>query len=205
MEEVLPNLRIPLPDDERARIDPASLFEDKRAVWMEVGFGGGEHLAAQAAANPDVGFIGCEPFVNGVASLLSQVEGLDNIRLFDDDARLLLPRLAPDSVSRFFLLFPDPWPKARHHKRRFINPANLDLIADLLVDGGQFRFSSDHMGYVRWTLARVTAHPAFRWTAKGPGDWRERLADAPPTRYETKALEGGSRCVHLVFQRTPRT
>ena len=177
-----------------------------RPLWLEIGFGGGEHLAHLAADHPETTVLGCETFVNGIASLLGHVaaQRLGNVRLFADDATLLLPRLAPGSVERAFLLFLDPWPKTRHHKRRFVQPATLDQLAGALGDGAELRFASDHAGYVRWTLALVLAHPAFAWPAQGPEDWRTRPADAVPTRYERKALARGARCYYLRFQRRPR-
>ena len=156
LDEVLPALRVPLPEE--GEFDPRSLFPgDPEAVWLEVGFGGGEHLAAQAEAHPAIGFIGCEPFVNGVASLLAQVDGrgLANVRLLDDDARLLIDRLPAASVGRVFVLFADPWPKARHAKRRFIRADVLDSLARIMADGAELRFASDDMGYVRWALEQI--------------------------------------------------
>ena len=172
-------------------------------VWLEIGFGAGEHLIHQAEANPDIGFIGAEPFINGVARVLAEAENksLHNIRIHDDDARLLLGRLPAASIARVFLLFPDPWPKTRHHKRRFVNAATLDGLMRILKPGGEFRFASDDAGLVRWTLAASLAHAGFAWTAKGPADWRQRPADAIATRYETKALAEGRDCVYLRFQK----
>ncbi|MSO54001.1 MAG: tRNA (guanosine(46)-N7)-methyltransferase TrmB [Rhodospirillales bacterium] len=203
IEAVLPALTLDLLA--AGRLDPASLFAG-RDVWLEIGFGAGEHLAAQAKANPDIGFIGCEPFVNGVASLLAAVErdGLANLRLFTDDARLLLPLLPEASIARVFVLFSDPWPKARHWKRRFIQIPVLDELARVMRDGAEFRFASDHKGYVNWTLEHALGHPAFSWMAEGPKDWRERPADAIATRYETKALRQAVSCVYLRFTRQAR-
>ncbi len=203
--ELLP--RVAVPDPAPGGLDIATLFSpDCPDLWMEIGFGKGEHLAAQAAAHPEVGFIGCEPFINGVAGALAEIEdrGLGNVRLFADDVRYLLPALPDVSIGRLFLLFPDPWPKTRHHKRRFINLENLDALARILKDGAQFRFATDHMGYCRWALARLMAHPAFEWLAEGPDDWRARPADAAPTRYEQKARREGKACVYLTFRRRPR-
>jgi tRNA (guanine-N7-)-methyltransferase len=176
-------------------------------VWLEIGFGAGEHLIHQAEANPHIGFIGAEPFINGVARVLAEAENksLHNIRIHDDDARLLLGRLPPASIGRVFLLFSDPWPKTRHHKRRFVNAATLDALARILKPGGEFRFASDAAGFVRWTLAASLAHAGFSWTAKGAADWRCRPPDAIATRYETKALDAGRNCVYLRFQRNGPT
>ncbi|TCS65055.1 tRNA (guanosine(46)-N7)-methyltransferase TrmB [Varunaivibrio sulfuroxidans] len=193
------------------RVDPrgslVDLFPDRlKELWFEVGFGGGEHLAQQARAHPDIGFIGCEPFKNGVASLLSALKSHDvrNVRVYDDDARHLFAMLPEASLDRFFVLFPDPWPKTRHHKRRFINPENLNHIARLLKDGGALRVASDHMDYVRWALFHVLSHPDFEWTARRPGDWRTPPADWIATRYEEKAL-AGDRPAYLCFRRRRRS
>lgn len=181
----------------------AGWAERGRDLWLEIGFGDGEHLAAQAAAHPEIAFIGCEPYVNGVAKLLGRVEreGLANVRVFMDDARLLIDALDEASVGRGFLLFPDPWPKKRHHKRRFVNRDTLDRLARVLHDGAELRVATDDPGYCRWVLVHATSHPDFRWRVAGPGDWRTRSADWPATRYERKALAGGARCVYLTFER----
>ncbi|MGB0749459.1 MAG: tRNA (guanine(46)-N(7))-methyltransferase TrmB [Magnetospiraceae bacterium] len=206
METLMPRVRLDAPAA-GVRLDPARLFPfQPKAVWMEVGFGAGEHLAAQAAANPDIGFIGCEPFLNGVASLLTHMEAqeLTNIRIVPDDGRPILEALPEASIHRFFLLFPDPWPKTRHHKRRFINPRNLDLLARVLTDGAELRFGSDAMPYVAWTLEHLTADERFDWLVQGPADWRARPEDWPSSRYEQKALAEGRPCAYLRFTRKPR-
>ncbi len=173
---------------------------------MEIGFGSGEHIAAQAAANPDVGFIGCEVFLNGVASLLRYVEEfkLTNLRIFDNDVRHLLPRLKTASFSRISLPFPDPWPKARHAKRRFVSTPMLDEMARLLVDGGEFRVASDHPTYVEWTLLHAPRHPDFLWPVQNPDEWRIRPLDSIASRYEEKALTAGRTPTFLNFSRRPR-
>jgi tRNA (guanine-N7-)-methyltransferase len=173
---------------------------------LEIGFGGGEHLAAQAAAHPAVTLLGCETFVNGIASLLTHVEAhrLGNVHIFPDDAGLLLRKLPDASIGRIFLPFLDPWPKTRHHKRRFVQRHSLDALARVLEDGAELRFASDHPGYVAWMLELALEHPSFAWTARGPEDWRLRPADAAATRYETKALARGARCYYLRFLRRPR-
>jgi len=165
-----------------------------------------EKSAAQAQANPKVGMIGCEPFINGVAALLDRIstDNLLNIRIFDDDARKLLDCLPPESLARAYVLFSDPWPKARHHKRRFMGPAALDAFSRLLKDNAEVRFASDHMGYVRWVLEQMTHHPDFVWPARAPADWRDRPGDWVETRYEKKALESGRKCVYLTFRRRSR-
>ena len=164
IEKLLPRLRMPAAVG-AAPTDLAPLFpKTVEDVWLEVGFGAGEHLLEQARLHPAVGMIGCEPFVNGVAALLAGVErdGLSNVRVFDDDARLLLPRLPDAAIGRVFVLFADPWPKKRHHKRRFLAEENLDALAQVMKDDAELRFASDHMEFVRWTLDKVTRHPAFR-------------------------------------------
>jgi tRNA (guanine-N7-)-methyltransferase len=201
LETLLPSLAIEVSD---AAIEPRRLFaEGVRELWLEIGFGGGEHLAAQAAAHPEVGFIGCEPFVNGVVSLLAQVKARDlcNVRLWPRDARALIARLPARSVQRAFILFPDPWPKARHHKRRLIAGPFLDALARVLALGAELRVATDDRDYLVWILERLTAHPDFRWCARRAGDWRERPADWPPTRYEQKAVAAGRKPAYLRFVR----
>ena len=187
-ETLLPQLAVTPP--ETGVLDPASLFAERpESVWLEIGFGAGEHLAAQAEAHPEIGFIGCEVFENGVARLVAEIARRDstNIRIFPDDVRVLLDALAPASLDRVFILFPDPWPKARHHKRRLVSTATLDRLAVLMRKGAELRLATDERGYLAWMLEHATAHPAFAWLARRPSDWRERPADWPPTRYEEKA------------------
>jgi len=201
---LLPQLLIGLPQN--SSLGPVSLFATApREVWLEIGFGGGEHLATQAERHPEIGFIGCEVFENGIAKLLGEIERrrLANIRIHADDARALLATLAPRSIGRVFILFPDPWPKARHHKRRLIAPATLDRLADIMTDGAELRIATDDLGYVAWVLEHVTAHSAFSWTARRPVDWRERPPDWPPTRYEEKARRAGRAPAFLRFERRP--
>lgn len=177
------------------------------SLWLEIGFGGGEHLAAQAQANPNVGIVGCEPFIDGVAKLLSHVQDskVENVRIHGDDARQIFPCFQDADLDRVFVLFPDPWPKSRHHKRRFIQTQILDDFARMLKDGGELRVASDHMGYVRWTLAHVMRHPEFEWTAETNTDWQTPPEDWIRTRYEQKALAKGDKCVYLRFRRKKRS
>lgn len=171
---------------------------------MEIGFGGGEHLEAQARANPDIGFIGCEPYINGVASLLSRLRDdgdPGNIRLHANDARDLMDALPDACLGRLFVLFPDPWPKTRQHKRRIIGPDTLDSFARLLAPGAELRAATDDMGYAAWILEYLRAHKDFDWIATGPEDWRACPDGWVPTRYEQKALAAGSPCVYLRFAR----
>ncbi|TDI62288.1 MAG: tRNA (guanosine(46)-N7)-methyltransferase TrmB [Alphaproteobacteria bacterium] len=202
VDDVLPKLMVPTPSAS-GTLTAADLFDPAPgALWMEIGFGKGEHLAWQAGQNPDVGFIGVEPFVNGLASLIDEIDGKDvnNIRLFDDDAALVLQSLAPGSLSRVFILFPDPWPKARHHKRRFIRPDNLDLISDAMGEGGELRIGTDHADYGNWILRQMNRRSDFDWLAECPADWRERPDDWPQTRYEAKAVRDGRSSIYLRYR-----
>ena len=201
IDELLPQLAIAAP---QAEIAPATLFAPAaEAVWLEIGFGGGEHLAAQAESHPAVGFIGAEPYINGMSSLLARIRerGLANIRLWPDDIRLLLPALRPASLGRVFILFPDPWPKARHHKRRLIAPDFLGALARVMAPGGELRFATDDPGYLEWSLERFAAHPAFERLAPA-ADPHIRPADWPATRYEAKGLAGHPPAF-LRFRRRP--
>ncbi|TDI65031.1 MAG: tRNA (guanosine(46)-N7)-methyltransferase TrmB [Alphaproteobacteria bacterium] len=197
---LLPQLVVPT---HRPNLDPLTLFQDAQQVWLEIGFGAGEHMVYQAKAHPHVGLIGCEPYLNGVAKLLARMarERLSNLRVLQGDARDLLDCLAPGTISRAFLLFPDPWPKTRHHKRRFISAETLDQLARALKPGALFRVATDIPDYCRWTLERFCAHNAFEWQADSPKDWRERADDWPETRYEAKALKAGRNCVYLTFKK----
>ena len=206
LNEMLPSLAISLPAS-GGPLDLAEAFgSDPGELWLEIGFGAGEHLAAQAAAHPSVAMIGCEVFVNGIASMLRHIEaaGLTNIRVFDDDARLLLDALPDSCLHRVYVLFPDPWPKSRHWKRRFLAPATVTALARTMADHGQLVVASDAPAYIRWSLEQLRARDEFAWRARGPGDWRNRPADQPPTRYETKARGAGRRCVYLVYRRRRR-
>ncbi len=206
MQNLLPELRVPLPAGD-APLFPNDVFNQPvDEVWLEIGFGAGEHLAAQAAAHPTVGILGSEFFVNGVASLLRHIEDqeLANIRIFDDDARALIGTIADATISRVFLLFPDPWPKTRHAGRRFISRANLDQLARILTDGGELRIATDDVIHLRWTLEAMSRRADFSWQARGANDWRERPDDWPQTRYEIKAIAQGRSCTYLRYLRESR-
>ena len=202
LETLLPRLQLAL----EAGRDPRRYFSgDVSEVWLEVGFGGGEHLLWQAQANPGIGLIGAEPYVSGVAKLLSKLgsaEAISNLRLYTEDATDIIESLPDASLSRVFVLFPDPWPKTRHHKRRFIQMATLDQLARAMKRGAELRFATDDNGYLVWTLERLCAHPAFAWLATTADDWRARPTDWPETRYEAKAIRAGSTCTYLRFART---
>jgi len=189
VDEMLPRLSVPADGPLTAR----ALFGDDRPLRLEIGFGSGEHLAAQAAARPDTGFIGCEPFLNGVVGALGHVrdEGLANVRLHMGDALGVLDRLPDASLDAVYLLHPDPWPKARHAKRRMVNPGPLDLIAARLKPGGEFRLGTDDPTYCRWAMMVMNGRRDFDWTARTPTDFLTRPADWPETRYERKARRAG--------------
>ena len=161
--------------------------------WLEIGFGGGEHLLRNAQAHPEIGHFGCEPFINGLAKLVAAIgrSGLDNIRLHDDDAVELLGQLPDASLDRIYLLYPDPWPKRRHHKRRFVSEATLAEFARVLKPHGLFCFASDIDHYVGWTLARLLKSPHFEWLAESAADWKHPWSGWESTRYEAKALREG--------------
>lgn len=171
-------------------IDPAALPALEGETWLEIGFGGGEHMGAQAARHADVTILGAEPFLNGVASAVRHVEelGLENVRILHGDARELAAALPDASIGRVFVLFPDPWPKARHHKRRIIQPTMLEELARVLKPGGGLRFATDWADYADWTLERVLASRLFDWPAMRADDWRTPPADHVTTRYEEKKL-----------------
>lgn len=197
MENLLPELRLA---DEQ---DVSRAFDNDHPLWLEIGFGGGEHLAVQAKQNPDVTIIGVDPFVNGVASLLKQLaaNGARNVRIHQADVRPFLPVIPDGAFARIFVLFPDPWHKSRHNKRRLLQGDTLNHFARLLKPGGQLRLATDDAGYLRWILERMMSHPAFDWQADGPAHWRQRPADWPPTRYEQKGRENGRVPAYLQFLR----
>ncbi len=184
-DSLLPSIAVP-----ETPFDPISLKPDATAVWVEIGFGGGEHLAGQAAKNPDVLIIGAEPFQNGVASALRHLEeaGASNARIHPGDGREVLGNLPEGSVDRLFVLFPDPWQKARHNKRRLVNAEFLSQAHRLLKPGGKFRFATDWADYADWTLERVLASGLFAWPADKADDWRVPPEDHLTTRYEEKKL-----------------
>jgi tRNA (guanine-N7-)-methyltransferase len=191
LDTLLPRLSLEIPPEPQ-ELDLAELFGGARDVWLEVGFGAGEHLVWQAEQHPQIGLIGCEPYINGVAKCLAHIEraGVSNVRLFADDARLVMNALPERSLSRVFVLFPDPWPKTRHHRRRFVQRSTLDVLALLMKPGAELRLATDDPSYLPWMIELACTHPAFEWLAERPQDWRTRPADWPGTRYETKRIAG---------------
>lgn len=199
LDDLLPRISVPADGP----LDVERLFGDDRPLWLEIGFGRGEHMGGQAEANPHVGIIGAEPFIDGVVGALMEVRdrGVTNIRLHHGDALDVLDRLPDACLDRVFLLHPDPWPKARHAKRRFINPGPLDLIARVLKPGGEFRLGTDHPVYCRWAMMQMGKRQDFRWLAERPVDFLTRPADWPQTRYEAKARRIGHEVWYFRYQR----
>jgi len=197
LESLAPRIVIP-----EGLLDPRDLMPGAAEVWLEIGFGGGEHMAGQAARRPEVLILGVEPFLNGVASALRHIDeqALDNVRVRQGDAREVLADLIPASLDRVFILFPDPWPKTRHHKRRLIQAETIAALARALKPGGRLRFATDWNAYAVWTLERMMRASSFRWLAERADDWRTPPADHLTTRYETKAL-GDCKPVYLDFER----
>lgn len=186
---------------DRLPLDLQGLFGGK-PVWLEIGFGGGEHMVHQAAQNPDVGIIGCEPYINGVAMLLGKIRKakVDNLAVYPGDVRDMFDVLPEASIDRAFLLYPDPWPKSRHHRRRFVTAEHLAPLVRVLKPGAIFRVATDIPDYVRQTLEQVPGH-GFEWLAEGPGDWRVAWDDWISTRYEKKALREGRVPHYLTFRK----
>lgn len=199
VEELLPRLSVPADGP----LDAMRLFGEDRPLELEIGFGAGEHLAFQAALRPGHGLIGCEPFLNGVVGALGHVErqGLANVRLHMGDALQVIERLPDASLDRAYLLHPDPWPKARHAKRRFMNAGPIGLLATKLKPGAEFRFGTDHPIYCRWAMMVMRARPEFEWLAQGPADFLVRPDDWPETRYEAKARRQGHEVWYFRYRR----
>jgi len=186
---------------ERAPLDLSARF-GAREIWLEIGFGGGEHMVHQAARHPEAAIIGCEPFINGVAMLLGKIRaaGVGNVAVHPGDVRDLFDVLPEACIARAFLLYPDPWPKKKHHRRRFVTPGFLGPLARVMAPGAVLRVATDIPDYVRQTLIEVPK-AGFDWTATRPADWREPWADWPSTRYEQKALRAGRVPHYLTFRR----
>ncbi|MBQ8870621.1 MAG: tRNA (guanosine(46)-N7)-methyltransferase TrmB [Alphaproteobacteria bacterium] len=215
LESFLPAIKI----DENTVFDKETMFgKPVKKINLEIGFGDGVHLASQALNYPDIGFIGIEVFKNGVANLLTLITGIkdgkdlpdeikllenreDNIRVFDDDARLLFDKIPDGFVDRVFLLFPDPWPKKRHASRRFVNPDNLKALSRIIKKGGILRIATDHKVYKSWTLRTMHNCPDFKWTAKTSADWRNEPSDWVKTKYQQKAIREGRKPVFFEYER----
>ncbi|MCF8473405.1 MAG: tRNA (guanosine(46)-N7)-methyltransferase TrmB [Emcibacter sp.] len=208
LDKWLPQIGITLPPpDDSHLIAPESYFSPPlKDYWLEIGFGKGEHLAEQAKSNPNVGLFGCEPFINGVSRLVDFVDeqNLTNIRIYTDDARLLMDSFPDQSISKAFILFPDPWPKARHHKRRIVSEGNIIALSRILKDGAELRIATDHMEYCRWIMAHMLDNSDFIWQCEHPDDWRKKPDDWPTSRYEMKSLEQGRISSYMRFTRCPR-
>lgn len=197
LESILPKLLINVPDTDLA-LEKIVTHTDT-PLWFEIGFGGGEHLVYQARLHQDINFIGCEPYINGIASLLARIEkeNLTNIRLYNGDARLLLEKLPDASIERLFILFPDPWPKVRHHKRRLISQEGLALFYRKLMPGGLLRIATDHEDYSIWILAHLLEFKKLKWQAKIAEDWNNSPPDWVTTRYQAKAQIEGRKAIFL--------
>jgi tRNA (guanine-N7-)-methyltransferase len=202
LDELLPRLALDL-SSPPPRSVPGLFSSPASEVWLEIGFGGAEHLLRQACENPQVGLIGCEVYKDGIVKALAGVDAnaLANIRFSTDDARDLLRWMPAGSLQRVFILFPDPWPKKRHVKRRLVTRGFLDLLARAMAAGAELRIATDIGDYARTILLAARGHPAFAWQAEGPEDWRDRPAGWPKTRYEEKARAGGRRCYFFRFLR----
>jgi tRNA (guanine-N(7)-)-methyltransferase len=194
--EKLPQVEIRL----EGALDPRDLFPAAGRIVIEIGYGGGEHLARKAAEEPGTGFIGCEVFTGGIGKMVQAIDakGLANVRLFTDDALKLLLALPDASVDAIYLLYPDPWPKTRHHKRRFVSPVTLRELARVIRPGGSFHFATDIEDYADWTLAHILREPAFIFAPQAPGAWHQPYPGWQPTRYEQKARREG-RMVSFYF------
>jgi tRNA (guanine-N7-)-methyltransferase len=206
MHELLPRVAVDLKTPFSVpALEAGSPEENRRrqSAWLEIGFGGAEHLLWQAEHNPSVTLIGCEPFEDGVVKALTRIEeaNLTNIRLHMGDARDVLRWLPEASISRAFILFPDPWPKRKHRKRRLVNPSTLALLARVVKPGGELRIGTDIGDYARTMLQAFRAQTAFRWQAESPADWRIRPADWAETRYEQKAEREGRQRYYFRFLR----
>lgn len=202
VSRLLPSLKLDLATP--APADIQTLFSKPvDGLRLEIGFGGGEHLHHETGRFPAIGFIGVEPFVNGMAKLVSRLQEAprDNLRVYEDDATRLLDWLPDASLDGIDLFYPDPWPKKRHWKRRFVSPVNLDRFARVLRTGAQFRFASDIDTYINWTLQLCDTHGAFEWKASTPMDWHSAYEAWPGTRYEAKAIREGRRPAYLTFER----
>lgn len=199
LDELFPTISIELPEVDHV-INPNIYFDQQAPIWFEVGFGGGEHIAQLAVQHPDINFIGCEPFMNGVASLVNHIHEHDikNIRMFRGNALDLLKSFNSECLARFYLMFADPWPKKRHHKRRFIQPKILDSVIPKLELNAEFRLATDHESYQEWMVKHLRASTDLNevlYTFDKPADW-------PNTRYEAKAIEEGRKPLYLIFKRS---
>lgn len=198
LEELLPRYELVLPSNEE------EMFSFSQPVQIEIGFGTGDHLLLQAEKNPDILFIGCEPYLNGVAMLVKEIHDrqLNNIKIYPDDVRKLFNKFPDGSIDKIFMLFPDPWPKKKHHKRRLLNHETVDMMERILSKKGQLQLATDHHDYGTWMLSHMIKHQNFTWTAHAQKDWREPPVDWVPTRYEQKAKASGNHVIwYLLYEK----
>lgn len=198
MQDVLPQIALPL--ESEGPLDLEGVFSPLKSYALEIGFGGGEHLAERALQKPHMGFIGAEAFVNGVASMVRHVyeKDLQNVRIHHGDVRVLLPRIPDQSLDELYVLFPDPWPKKRHHERRLIQYEVLGQFERVLKLGGRWYFATDHSDYLNWSCHHIEAMPTFEKIT----ETNERPEGWPPTRYEAKATAAGRSSTYFIFERT---
>lgn len=207
LEDGLAEVRMPQvgwqENPDRTKVELGAVFPGRSEVWLEIGFGAGEHLVALAEANPTVGIIGAEPYINGVAALMGKVRaaGTGNIAIHPGDARDLFDVIPHASLARVYLLYPDPWPKKRHHRRRFVTPEHLDPLAEVMAPAAELRIATDIGDYVRQSLEELLRHPAFEWLGESAADWREPWDGWTRTRYEAKAIREGRTPHYLRFRR----
>ena len=203
LDELLPEIVLPAGPHTAGSLAACFPTTSNASLSLEIGFGGGEHLAALAKARPDRAFIGAEPFINGIVSLLRHIDeqNLQNIRIWPNDVRLMLGDFPEASLTSVYVMFPDPWPKTRHANRRIFSPSMMDRLAFCLKPGGSLRFASDHPVAKSWLLAEVLRNSAFSWTAQSPEDWRLRPSDWPQTRYMLKGVREGRTSSWFDFKR----
>ncbi len=203
MNTLLPRIRVPLDPQHITPLDMQNLFPQATSYWLEIGFGGGEHCAAQAIRHPHIGILASEPFIDGVAKLVTLIDEnkIENIALWDDDARLLMQAIPDASLERVFILFPDPWPKAKHHKRRIVSPETLNMLARIMKQGAELRLATDHVAYSEWMIEQMTQDERFYWTAETPEDWQNPPEDWVKTRYQEKAERQGRSAIFLRYIR----
>jgi tRNA (guanine-N7-)-methyltransferase len=201
LQEILPQVQIILPEDGTIALEELFDFSPQE-LWLEIGCGGGEHLIAQAQEHPNVGILGCDLFINGMAKIVQAIaaQNLNNIRLVVEDARLLMPKIPSSSITKIFILFPDPWPKKRHHKRRLIQAEFLEELARVLTPNGNVIVATDDPDYLTWIQEAFQNAPQFQLDLMNRKSIFERPSSWPHTRYEQKAIAAGRTPGYLVYK-----